>query len=186
LVCSKILRYFTQYAKSLWKHNEKMPQQRYKNDFLNWKPRLHQTTHNKGLFWTTFLAICLRSLNTRTSHYMPWPWRWRQHVPPKNWYRPTYYTASQPRNTTICTVTAMKMVNWEVKPCCPTKHPSTAKMTATDSSETLVNFYQATQRHIPRVSHFHSYCRQNLGSRTINTVLVCTCSSTTLSGRKTM
>ena len=32
------------------KHNEKMPQQRYENDFINWKPRLHQKTHNKGLF----------------------------------------------------------------------------------------------------------------------------------------
>jgi len=77
-----------------------------------------------------------------------------------------------------------KSAIWEVKPCCPTEHPSTAKMTATDSSETLINFYQATRRQIPRVSHFHSYCRENLGSRTINTVLVYICSSTTLSGRQ--
>jgi len=162
------------------KHYEKIPQQRFENDFVNWKPRLHQTTHNKELFRTTFLAICLRSLNTITSHYMPWLWRWWQHVPPKHWYRPTDYAASQPRNTTIWTVTAMK-------PCCPTtEHPSNAKMTATDSSETLVHFYQVTRRHIPRVSHFHSYCRENLGSRIINTILVCIYSSTTLSGNQTM
>jgi hypothetical protein len=86
-----------------------MPQKRYENDFINWKPRLHQTTHNKGLFWATFLALCLRSLNTLTSHYTLWPWRWRQHVPPKHWYRPTDYTASQPQNTTIWRVTAMKI-----------------------------------------------------------------------------
>jgi hypothetical protein len=91
--------------KTLWK----MPQQKYKNYFLNWKPRLHQTAHNKELFWTTFLAICLCSLNTLISHYAPWPWRWRQHVPPKHWYRPTYYTTSQLWSTAIRTVTDMKI-----------------------------------------------------------------------------
>ena len=161
------------------KHNKKTPQQWYENDFINWKPRLHQTTHKKGLFWSTFLAICLRSLNTLISHYTPWPWRWRQHVPPKHWYRATDHTASQPRNTTIWTVTAMKIGNLGIEAVL-----STAKMTATDSSETLVNYYQTTRRHIPRVSHFYSYCRENLGSRTINIVLVCICSSTTLSGRR--
>jgi hypothetical protein len=52
-------------------------------------------------------------------------------------------------------------------PCCP---PSliALMMEAARTSETLVNFYQTTQRYNPEDSHLRTYCRENLKSYVVS------------------
>jgi hypothetical protein len=50
-------------------------------------------------------------------------------------------------------------------------------MEAARTSETLVNFYQTTQRHNPEDSHLPTHCRENLKSYSIQYIPSCPLSS---------